>query len=173
GGRFDGPVMDRQAPEARGGGRAPGRRPRESGPGPGASTGGPAGWPRAPPAPTLALEPSRQLLPAVAPDAGGPGDERVDRDRDRQARHCPQHLVGARLPERPPLHQRVELDSQRVDSRTAPHPYPAIQNDENDQADEQHALGDGDDEKELTARHLPTQRLIFSRATRRLIGFTR
>jgi len=95
------------------------------------------------------------------------------RHRDRQARQRPQHLDGGRLPERPPLHQPVELDPPRVDLCAAAHPHPAIQNDENDQGDEQRALRDGDDEQELTARHLPTQRLIFSRATRRLIGFTR
>ena len=49
---------------------------------------------------------------------------------------------------------------------------PAIQNDEGDEREEQRALRDGDDQEELPARHLPTQRLIFSRATRRLIGFT-
>jgi hypothetical protein len=54
----------------------------------------------------------------------------------------------------------------------APQPEPTIQNDEDDEGCEEHALNQRDDEEKLAARHLPTQRRIFSSATRKLMGFT-
>ena len=60
-----------------------------------------------------------------------------------------------------------------MDPDTAPLPDPAVQNDEDDEGDEQRGLHRHHDGEELAARHLPTQRRIFSSATRKLMGFTR
>ena len=71
------------------------------------------------------------------------------------------------------MHDFFELEPPRVELGAPAQPDPPIQDDEDHQRHEEHALGDGDDEEKPVARHLPTQRLIFSSATRRLIGFTR
>ncbi len=125
------------------------------------------------PRPPLVLERPRQLLPRPARHPGGPVDERLDRERHGQTRQCAQHLVGGGPPQRPALHHRVELEPARVHLRAAPQADPPIQDDQDHQGDEQHPLGGGGDEQKIATRHLPTQRLIFSSATRRLIGFTR
>src|SRR5207302_4560508 len=124
------------------------------------------------PRPPAVLQLAGQFPPTLTGDARGPGHERVDDERHwkQTERVCHRSRVG--LAQHPTLHHRIELDPSRVDLGTPAQPYPAVENDEGDQGKEQRTLCDGDDDEEMTARHLPTQRLIFSRATRRLIGFT-
>ncbi len=119
------------------------------------------------------LERLRQRLPPLTRYASGPRDEGVDGERNGQLRQRSEDVGSAGLAQRPALHHAVERDPAGMQLRAPAQPDPAIQDDEDDQGDEQHALNRGDDDQELTARHLPTQRLIFSSATRRLIGFTR
>jgi len=118
------------------------------------------------------LQRAGQLLPPLPGHAGGPGDEPVDGEWHRQARQRVRHLDRSHLPQRPASHHVVELHAPRLQLGAAPQPEPAVQDDQDDERDEQHALRQGDDQQELAAGHLPTQRLIFSSATRKLIGFT-
>ena len=123
--------------------------------------------------PPLLLQGAGQLLPPFGGDAGGPGDQRLDREGHRQPAQALQHLRGPGLTQGPALEHGVDEHALRVDPDTAPLPDPAVQNDEDDEGDEQRGLHRHQDDEELAARHLPTQRRIFSSATRKLMGFTR
>ncbi len=60
----------------------------------------------------------------------------------------------------------------RIEPRTAPQSEPAVEDNEDDESPEQQPLHDRHDDEEMAGAHRPTQRRIFSSATRRLIGLT-
>ncbi len=125
------------------------------------------------PRPPVIAQRRGELAPAVAGHARRPRHEGVDRQWHGEARQPEQHGGHVRGAERPALHRVVELDDAGVQLRAAPQPEPAVEDDQHDEGREEDALHERHDGQELATGHLPTQRRIFSSATRRLIGFTR
>ena len=122
--------------------------------------------------PPVVFERLRQLAPALPRHPRRPFDDRVDRQRHGEPGQSDKDARQWGRPCRPAPHGGVDGLTARIQPGAAPQPEPAVQYDENNERAEEDPLDDGDDSQEVAGGHRPTQRLIFSSATRRLIGFT-
>ena len=114
-----------------------------------------------------------ELAPTLPGNPGCPGHERVHGHRRRQSGEPDGHRRQRPGPHGPLEHRLIQRLFPGTHLRAATHAEPAVENDQHHESREQRTLHHRDHIQDVAAVHRPTQRRIFSRATCRLLGFTR